>query len=240
MRSAASSCGDLELDLGADRHGTCGGAGHEGIEAGDVHGIVSTREIAFVEIEHEQERLGRQQLKTTQTARVVRRQAKRAQRLPGFERSPAADEDVALFAQFRIQTLLDVALEPFEAAFDDAKIGEDDLVFHGTNVACRIDRSRRVRHGGIAKHPHDVQQRVGVPERRQIEHRLRAGLRAARAGNVRELHRRRHVLFRIEECCQTIEPLVGHAGHANVRFGLAALPGRFAGARQQLKERRFS
>ena len=196
-----------------------------------MHGIVGTREIAFVEIEHEQERLGRQQLKTTQPPRVFRRQAKRAQRLPGLERSPAADEDVALFSEIRIRTLLDVALEPFEAAFDDAKIGKDDLVFHGTNVACRIDRSGRVRHGGVAEHPHDVQQRVGVPEGRQIEHRLRAGLRAARAGNVSELHRRRHVLFRVEERCQTIEPLVGHAGHANVRFGLA---GRAAGASRAL------
>ena len=79
-----------------------------------------------------------------------------------------------------------------------------------------------MRNRGIAEHADDVEQRVGVAERRDVEQRLRAGLRAADAGDVGELHRRRHVLARVEERRQPIEPLVGHARDADVRVGLAA------------------
>ena len=102
------------------------------------------------------------------------------------------------------------------------------------HVARRIDRAGRVRHRGIAKHADDVQQRVGVAERRDVEQRLRAGLRAADAGDVGELDRRRHVLARVEQRGQPIEPLVGHPRDADVRFRLAraaeALRGRWSAA----------
>ena len=68
-----------------------------------------------------------------------------------------------------------------------------------------------MRHRRIAEHADDVQQRVGVAERRDVEERLRAGLRAADAGDVGEFDRGRHVLARIEERREPVEPLVGHA-----------------------------
>ena len=71
---------------------------------------------------------------------------------------------------------------------------------------------------GIAKHANDVQQRVGVAERCDVEKGRRADLRAADAGDVRELDRRRHMLARIEERRQPVEPLIGHARDADIRF----------------------
>ncbi len=99
---------------------------------------------------------------------------------------------------------------------------------------------RGVWHRGIAKHAHDMQQRIGVAERREIEQRLGAGLGAAGAGDVGELHRRGHVLARIEERRQAIEAGIGDAGNANVGFRLSPGPRRLARARQQLKERRLA
>ena len=75
---------------------------------------------------------------------------------------------------------LQIAFETFEPAFDDAEVGEDDFVLHRPHVTAGIDRAGRVRHRGIAEHPDDVQERVGVAERRDVEQRLRA--RPARDG----------------------------------------------------------
>ena len=111
------------------------------------------------------------------------------------------------------------------------------IVLH---VARGIDRARRMRHRRIAEHPHDVQQCVGVAERRDVEQRLRAGLRAAGAGDVGEFHRRRHALARVEQRREPVEPLVGHARDADVRFRLAARARRFARAGQQLEEGGFA
>ena len=75
---------------------------------------------------------------------------------------------------------------------------------------------------GIAEHPDHVQQGVGVAERRDVEQRLRAGLGAPRAGDIREFHGGRHALARIEESRHFIEAVVGHSSHTDVRVRLAA------------------
>ena len=92
----------------------------------------------------------------------------------------------------------------------------------------------------IAEHPDHVQQRVGVAERRDVEQRLRAGLRARHAGDVGELHGGRHPLARVEQRGQLIEAFVGHPRHAHVRVRLAASRGRVADAGQELEERRLA
>jgi hypothetical protein len=67
-----------------------------------------------------------------------------------------------------------------------------------------------VRNRRIAKHANDVEEGIGIAERREVEKRLCTGLRAACPGNVGELDRCRHVLLRLEESREAIEPLVGN------------------------------
>ena len=52
-----------------------------------------------------------------------------------------------------------------------------------------------MRHGRIVKHPDDVQQRVGVAERRDVEQRGRSRLCAGDATHVGEFHRRGDVFL---------------------------------------------
>jgi hypothetical protein len=73
----------------------------------------------------------------------------------------------------------------------------------------------------IPEQADDVQQRVGVAERRDVEQRLRPGLATRHARDIGELDRGRHVLARIEERRQAIEPIVRHARHTDVRLGPA-------------------
>ena len=53
-----------------------------------------------------------------------------------------------------------------------------------------------MRHRWIAEHAHDVEQRVGVAERRDVEERGGAVFRSGRAAHVGEFDRRRGVLLR--------------------------------------------
>ena len=133
--------------------------------------------------------------------------------------------------------LLEIAFEPLEPALDDAEVGEDDFVLHRPDVARGSTVPAGCGTDGIAEHPHDVQQRVGVAERRDVEQRLRARLRpAGGAGDVGELHRRGHALARVEQRRQPVEPLVGDARDADVRVGLAAGRGASLRAGEELEE----
>ena len=93
-----------------------------------------------------------------------------------------------------------------------------------------------MRHGGIPEHPDDVQERVGVAKRRDVEKSGRAGLRASGAPHVGKFHGGRHVLFRIEQSRQPVQPLVRDPGDPDVRLLLAAGARRLSGAGQELEE----
>ena len=105
------------------------------------------------------------------------------------------------------------------------------------HVARGIDGAGRVRHRRIAKHAHDVEQRVGVAERRDVEQRGGARLPAAGAAHVGEFDRRRRVFLRIEERGQLVEARSGTRETPTLASCLPAGAGRLPGARQELEER---
>ncbi len=86
----------------------------------------------------------------------------------------------------------------------------------------------------IAKRPHDMQERVGIAVRDDVEQ--GGGVAAARR-HVGELDRGRHALLRLKQRRQLVEAIVGYAGDAHVRLGATGRARRLAGARHQLKER---
>jgi len=93
-----------------------------------------------------------------------------------------------------------------------------------------------VRHGRITKHPDNVQQRVRIAKRRDVEQRSGTCAHATCPAHVGELHSGGHVLLRLEEVCQPVEPFVRDAGHPDIRLLFAGGPGRLARAGQQLEE----
>jgi hypothetical protein len=90
-----------------------------------------------------------------------------------------------------------------------------------------------MRHGGIAKRAHHMEQRVRVAVRDDVHERFRV---AASGGHVREFDRGWHALLRVEQRRQPVEALVGDPRDADVRFGAALRSRRLPGAREQLKE----
>ena len=156
-------------------------------------------EIRFVEVQHHEQRLRRQELKAAQPLRVLGSELAARAAAGRFERLAAALQDLLLLPQLGVLVFLMSrssrssrrSTTPRSARMTSSSIARD--------VARGIDRSCRVRHRGIAEHADDVQQRVGVAERRDVEQRLRAGLRRRRAGDIGELHGRRHLLARVEQ-----------------------------------------
>ncbi len=133
--------------------------------------------------------------------------------------------------------LLEVLLEPIEPAFDDTEVREDQFVLHRLRVAGGIDRPGRVRHAVVPEQADNVQQGVRVAERRHVEEVLRAAA-VAGAGDVGKLHGRGGGLPRGEHRREPRQALVGHAGNADVRLGLAVMgrARRFARARQEAEK----
>ena len=160
-------------------------------------------------------------------------EAERAQRAAGFERRAAAHEQILFGFEIRRRRFLQIFFQPFEPPLDRSEIREDQFVFDEARIARRIDRRVRMRHRGIAKRAHDVQQRVRVAIRHDVDERLRV---AAARGHVRELHRGRHALLRLKHRRQLIEPVVGHARHADVGLGFAVRARGFVDAGEQFEE----
>jgi hypothetical protein len=166
-------------------------------------------DVRFVHVQHEQQRLRREELEPAQALEVVGRQGQRAQRSPVLERRPAFDEHLVLPLQLGRRRLRQVLLQPFEPALGDAQVRENELVLHGTGIARRVEAAVRVRDGLVAKEPHDVEQRVGVAEGRDVEQ--GPGARLRRARHVGELDGRRHALPRVEHPRQPVETRVGYS-----------------------------
>ena len=95
--------------------------------------------------------------------------------VPPRARLAAQRHDIALALELRGLRLLEVLFETLEAAFGHAEVGEDQLVFHRLRVTRRIDRACRMGNGGIPKRAQDVNERIGVLVRDDVDERLCAG-----------------------------------------------------------------
>src|SRR5580765_5492308 len=90
--------------------------------------------------------------------------------------------------------------------------------------------------GGIPERAQDVNQRIGVLVRNDVDERLCAG-RVTSSDEVRELDGRRDPLLRVVHGRQSVQPRVRHLRDANDRLRLAdGAPSAFANARHELEE----
>ena len=148
-----------------------------------------------------------------------------------------ATQDLLLALQFRRRALLQVLLEPLEAPLDDAEVGEDQFLVHRAVIARGIEARRRAarsrRGTRAATWTSASALRNGATSTRSL------APAAPAAGHVRELHRGRDVLPRVEHRGQAVEAGVGDARDADVGVGLPVLAGTdaLAGARHEPEQR---
>ena len=232
---------DLELDLRAQRDGPGRAvAGQKRRQPGFLCGSVDARadrsEIGLVEIDHEEQRLGGEELKPAQQLQVGTGQSQRPQRLALFKRRATALDEVALLFELGRLPLLQILFDPLEPPLGHAEVCEDEFVFHRLRVARRIDRAGGGRNRFVAKGADHVYERVGVLVAGDVDEPL--GAAACWPDHVGELHRRRNPLSRVVHAGEDVEAVVRDFGDPDVDVALA--PRRLLGARHELEQRRLA
>ncbi len=104
-----------------------------------VGGIVAAGELRFVQVDHDEQRLRRQELKAAQPLQVVAVEVECSQRLSVFERRLARDDDVTFALEIRRFRFLQIFLEALQPPFGHSEVGKNQLVFHRLRIARRID-----------------------------------------------------------------------------------------------------
>ena len=183
----------------------------------------------LVDVEDEQQRLGRQELEPAQAAPIVARELQdpqRRARSPGAACSaagcpaPSRAPRVRVFFRSFASRSSRFSTTARSARISSSSIDRASRRGSTEPAACGIA-------GSVNARTH-VHERVGVAVRRHVEQRVGAGPgRAAR--DVGELHRGRHPLARVVHRRQDVQPRVGHARHAE--RGLELAVGRRAAPR---------
>ena len=233
---------DLELDLRAHRHRQGGRTREKRRKAGPggrfLDAAADLGHVGLVEVDHQEQRFGCQQLEAAQSLEVLAGQVERAQRRPVFERVLAARQQIAFLLEVGRLGFLQVLVEPLEPSFDHAKVGQNQLVFHRLRIARRVDRLGDVGHRLVGERPHDVNQCVGVLVGDHVHQRPGA---PARAGQIGELDRGRRVFLGGEHRREPVESGIGDFGDPNLHLSPALCrPSGLADGRHELKERGFA
>ena len=213
--------------------------GQQGHSFGDV------ARLAFVQVQDHELRLQRQEGEARQGAPLLLRQGELPQGallhqvvLEGVQKLPLR------VLGGRGLALCRLLVKAREAVADDAQVAVDELRFHDLPVAQGVDGLLRVGDGGVAKGPHDVQQRLGLRDEGE-KGVAQPGALAGVAGQARQVHELdgcRRFLFRFEHLSQLVEARVRHADQGPVRLGPAARVGfdLRSGARDDVEHRRFA
>ena len=183
-------------------------------QAGQLRGAVRIPNVVLVQVDHQQQRLGGQELESAQRAGVAAFEFQRADGRAVLQCRQTAREDAGLAVEIAARTLLSVALDPFETALRHLQVRENQLVFHRLRIARRIDTAGCMRYVLGAEHPHDVQQCMRLAVGPHVDE----AARRRGAGKIRKRHRGGHVPLRVEQRRESVEPRVGDRGCADVHF----------------------
>ena len=123
-------------------------------------------QVGFVEVQHEQQRLGRQELEAAQPLRSSPASSERAQRLSVLERVAAARAGSPAPSRRSGDSRLSSGRARAARAAARRRRGRPGSARPPSSCTSRAGSTdaRRMRHRRIAEHAHDVQQRVGVAE----------------------------------------------------------------------------
>ena len=184
------------------------------------------RQIRLVEVEHEEQRLGREELKAAQPLRIVAGELERAQRLarPRAPRGSGRRISCSFFSSgvppfFRSRSSRSSrrSTTPRSARMTSSSIARTSRAGSTEPAGCGTDGSRNMRT--------TCSSASALRNGATSSSACGAGLRAPPTPrDVGEFDRRGHVLARVEERRQLVEALVGHARDADVRVRLAGCP----------------
>src|SRR5262249_55246912 len=94
LRICRTKLGDLELDFRADYDGGAAHRREPGPEPGGFDGTIRAGNRGLADVQHDEQRLGREKLKSAKASHIVAGETERAQSLAGFERRLATQEQI--------------------------------------------------------------------------------------------------------------------------------------------------
>ncbi len=166
------------------------------------------REVRLADVEDDQQRLCREQLKAAQPLLVVVRQRHLPQRrLPLESGQQSVLEEIPLASLLRLQASLDGLRETLQAPLDELEVGEDELEVDVGDVARGVDAPLHVLELVVLEAAHDVHQ--GVDLAQLVEIQVGAALPFLHPRDVDELDGRGRVAPRLEEVAQADQPASG-------------------------------
>src|SRR5207244_7242931 len=101
---------------------------------------IDLRDAGFVEVEDDEQRLCREELKPAQSSAVVTDELQRSKRTAVFQRLATDGDDVAFALEVRRPAPFQIFVEPIEAPLGDGQVGEKQLLLHRLRLAGGIER----------------------------------------------------------------------------------------------------
>jgi hypothetical protein len=128
-------------------------------------------QVALADVEQHEHRLLAQEPEASDRLLLVRVQRHVAHRVALDERlvDPRQDHFLALVGlAFGGRAMAAGGLESFDASLGHREVGEHELEVEALQVPPRVDAALRVRHGVALERADDVEQRVGIPQPREV------------------------------------------------------------------------
>ena len=229
--------GQLCFHFAANRGGSSAGPARHflQLEAADGRFKVVTQCGAFADIQRIQNRLLRQEHEALDKLLLVGRHLQFAQRLLLFQRLFRAQQQGLFAFQLAGAALLQILFHAFQTFFDLRKVADHQVEFNVLDVAQRVD-GPYMGNGVVFERAQYVDERIDVAqagEERGLLQRL-----LPNGGHVDVLHGGEGGLLRRVERGQLVKPLIGHAGHPDVRLArVGVAPLLELGLGQNLEQR---
>ena len=178
-----------------------------------------TREFGVGDIRSVQHRLGSEQLHSGELGERGLIESRAPKRLAVGKRGIGRFER----GQFQLRFLVTRArgaLDLVESFFDDCEIAQRQLEFDDLLVARRVGRSHDVRDVGVFKTAHDMHDCVRLADVLQelVAQSFARGRARHEAGDINELHHRRHRALGLHDDGKLVQPIIGHFNHADIRL----------------------
>jgi hypothetical protein len=159
----------------------------------------------------------REELEAADELSFFRLEVELAKGLFGFEGQAATVEDGALMLEAKLFLLLEVFVDALDAADDLVVVGEEQLEIEVRGITQGVNRTGRVRRGGIFEDAEDMGERVHIAER--SEDGGVAGRVLMKTADVHVLNRGVGDFFRVEERSELVKTRLRDFGDADASGG---------------------
>ena len=205
-------------------------------------------DVAFADVEQDEDRLLGQEAEAADRLLLVRVEAESRIGVPASSpvlSRPSTTSSRSVGLALGRVPWRPLPLEALQAALGHGQVGEHELEVELVEVAGRVDAPVRVRVGRVLERAHDVEQRIGVAQPRQVVGRQLLGPDAplGRGGRGRQVDVR-HVglddLLGLEDLGEPVEPVVGDLDDPDVERDPAVAAGLGVAAGERVEDGRLA